>query len=141
MLDETTTIITNDIPEEAHYVAETQDGWGIAMTNTEADDGSDLDHAGVIGLSMTNFKIGSSKIKQARVRNKRGKWLPYKTGFENPLGDGTDITGIEIVGSGFVFAVHVKGGQWLGSNHTSNNEGEVLVTTGTAIDAIWIDKA
>ena len=52
---EETTVTTID--EAVHYVAKTNDGWGVAMTGLDADDGSDLDHAGVFGTSIINFKI------------------------------------------------------------------------------------
>lgn len=137
MLDETT-IVADDISEEPRYVAQTKDGWGVVMIGTDAEDGSDLDHTGVIGLAMTNFKIGSSKIKKARVRNKRGKWLPYKSGFDKELGDGTNITGIEIVGAGYIASVHVKGGSWLPLVRTSDIEGAVIIGENFIIDAIWV---
>jgi hypothetical protein len=124
---------------EPHYVAASQNGWGIEMIGTEAVDGSDLDHAGIIGLNMTDFKIECEGIRKARVRNRRGKWLPYKKNFVS-LGDGTDITGIELVGEGFIFSVHCKGGSWLASKNTSNVEGEVLGGLGSPIDAVWIEK-
>ena len=123
-----------------HYIAKSQNGWGIGMTGLEADDGSALDHAGIIGLPMTGFKIAAKNIAKARVRNKRGKWLPYGTGFDSDLGDGTNITGIEIIGSGYVYAIHIMGGQWMTGMITSDIEGEVLATNGATIDAIWIDK-
>lgn len=126
------------IDEEVHYVAKTNDGWGVAMTGLDADDGSDLDHAGIFGMSMTNFKIGGNLVKKARVKNKRGKWLSY--GVNTELGNDSDITGIEIVGKGLIFAVHIKGGTWLNPVRTSDTEGEVLVGNGAVIDAIWIDK-
>lgn len=134
----------NDLPDDPHYAAASQNGWGVEMSGLEAVDGSPLDHAGIIGLPMTNFTIEAKGIKKARIRNKRGKWLPYKTGFGmnsiEALGDNTDITGIEIVGSKFMVSIHTKGGSWLPSAITSDIEGEVLLTTGAAIDAIWVDK-
>ena len=122
-----------------HYCVETANGWGIAMSGLEADDGSDLDHAGIIGMPMKNIKITAKNLTKARVRNKRGKWLGYKTGADG-LGDGTDITGIELVGKGYVYAVHIKGGQWLATMFTSDVDGEVLATNGAVIDAIWINE-
>ena len=133
--------MTNTISEDPRYIAATENGWGVEMIGTDAADGSDIDHAGIIGMAMTNFTVGATGIKKARIRNKRGRWLEYKTGFDksNPLGDGTIITGIEIVGAGYIAAVHVKGGSWLGSRKTSNKEGEVILGSNLPIDAIWIE--
>lgn len=135
---EETTVTTID--EAVHYVAKTNDGWGIAMTGLDADDGSDSDHAGVFGMPMINFKIEGNRVKKARIKNQRGKWLKYGSGFDTELGNDTDITGIEIVGKGLVFAVHIKGGTWLNPVRTSDVDGEVLVGNGAVIDAIWIDE-
>ena len=135
---EETTVTTID--GAVHYVAKTNDGWGVAMTGLDADDGSDLDHAGIFGTPMTNFKIEGNLVKKARIKNKRGKWLPYGRGFNTELGNDTNITGIEIVGKGLIFAVHIKGGMWLNPVRTSDDDGEVLVGNGAVIDAIWIDE-
>lgn len=128
------------IDEAVHYVAKTNDGWGVAMTGLYADDGSDVDHAGILGLVITNLRIAGKNIKKARVRNKRGKWLPYKTGANTELGDDSIVTGVEIVGGGYRVSVHVMGGQWLGAVTTSDTDGEVLIGSGAPIDAIWIDE-
>ncbi len=132
------------LPVDPHYVAASPYGWGIEMSGTEAADGSSLDHAGIIGLPMTNFTIEGEGIKKARVRNKRGKWLDYKSGFGmnqlEALGDGTAITGLEIVGKGFIVGVHLRGGEWLNSVNTSDKEGAVTIGIGVPIDAIWIDR-
>lgn len=125
--------------EAVVYQAKTADGWGIEMVGTEPADDSDIDHAGIIGQSITNFKIGGRIVKKARVRNSRGKWLAYNSGMNIELGNNKPITGIEIVGSGLAYAIHVKGGQWLPRIITSDVEGEQLATAG-AIDAIWIDE-
>ena len=128
--------------EFPHYIAKSQNGWGVDMEGTEAVDGSSIDHAGIIGLPMINFTIEAAGIKKARVCNKRGKWLDYKNGYDinNPLGDDTGITGIEIVGAGYIVAVHVKGGSWLHTIKTSDVEGEMILGANRLIDAIWIDK-
>lgn len=140
----TTNQKTKTIPSYPHYAAASQNGWGVEMSGTEAVDGSPLDHAGIIGLPMTNFTIEGQGIKKARVRNKRGRWLDYKSTFgmndTDALGDGTDITGIEIVGKGFIVSVHLKGGTWLNTVNTSDKEGEVVIGIGTPIDAIWINR-
>ena len=130
------------LPEYPHYVAATQNGWGVEMDGTEAVDGSNIDHAGIIGLPMTNFTIEGKGIKKARVKNKRGRWSEYSDKFDKSkgLGNGTDIIGIEIVGSGFIVSVHVKGGSWLPAVKTSDIEGKVTIGIGTTIDAIWVDK-
>lgn len=133
-------MMNNDISITPHYVAKNKDAWGIEMRGTEAVDGSDLDHAGIFGLEMTNFKIEGAGIKKARIKNKRGKWLEYKEGYTE-LGDGSTITGFEIVGAGYILAIHLKGGQWMTPVFTSDEEGNVLVGTGAPIDAIWIDTA
>lgn len=127
--------------EPIYYKAKTQNGWGIGMNGLEAEDGSELDHAGIIGMPMTNFMIDGTLVKKARIRTKRGKWLDYVTEFDGKTGIGNDvpITGIEIVGKGLVFAVHALGGQWLNPVFTSDTDGEILVGSGFIIDAIWID--
>ena len=130
---------SNEMYNEPYYVAKSQNGWGVGMVGLEAEDGSDLDHAGIIGLVMTNFKIDGKNIKKARIRNRRGKWLPYKSSNE-ALGDDTTVTGIEIVGSGYTVSVHIMGGSWLTSMNTSDVDGEILVGNGAPIDAVWIDK-
>ena len=132
----------NKTYEAPHYISKSQNGWGVDMEGTEAIDGSLIDHAGIIGLPMINFTIEAKDIKKARVRNKRGKWLDYKNFYDinNPLGDDTGITGIEIVGAGYIASVHVKGGSWLRSVVTSDAEGEVILGSNLPIDAIWIDK-
>ena len=134
------TKVPNAIKEAVRYVVKTKDGWGVSMTGLEADDGSDADHAGVIGLPMINFKIDGSLVNKARVRTNRGKWLPYGKGLDVELGKDSAITGLEIVGKGLIFAVHVKGGGWLSPAITSDVEGEVAVISGAAFDAIWIDE-
>lgn len=128
------------LPTRPHYCAATQDGWGVDMIGTSSDDGAD--YAGVMGHPITNFSVEAKGITKSRVRNKLGKWLEYKTGFDKTkgLGDDTPITGIEIVGKGFVVAVHIKGGNWLTPSFTSDSDGEVLIGASTPIDAIWIDK-
>ena len=132
------------LPLEPHYVAKNADGWGVEMSGLEAVDGSEMDHAGTFGLPIINFTVEAADILKARVRNKRGKWLPFKTGFgmnkAEALGDDTPITGIEILGNKFIFSVHVKGGDWLPFVMTSEVEGEVQVIASSSIDAIWIDK-
>ncbi len=130
----------NTESKEPHYVAKTQNGWGVGMIGLDADDGSFVDHAGIIGLPMLGFKIECDGISKARVRNRRGKWLPYDIGFDSDLGDGTNITGIELVGAGYTFSVHVMGGQWMNAVHTSDIEGAAMFTSGSTIDAIWINK-
>lgn len=140
---ETTEKKTNDpstIKEAVRYVVKTKDGWGVPMTGLDADDDSDTDHAGIIGMPMINFKIDGSLVSKARVRNNRSKWLPYGRGLDVELGKDSAITGIEIVGKGLIFAVHVKGGEWLSPAITSDVEDEVKVISGAAFDAIWIDE-
>lgn len=132
------------LPLEPHYVAKNSSGWSVEMSGLEAVDRTDADHTGVFGIPIINFTIEAADIIKARVRNKRGKWLGYKTKFGmndiEALGDNTPITGIEIVGKGFIFSIHVKGGTWLPTMRTSDTEGEVLATTGSQIDAIWVEK-
>lgn len=128
--------------EDPHYVAASKDGWGTEMVGTDPVDLSDTDHAGIFGVPITNFTIEASGIKKARVRVARGGWLPYKTGFnmEDGLSNGKPITGIEIVGSGYLVGVHAKGGSWLSPVKTSDVEGEVVVGGGMIIDAVWVSK-
>ena len=128
------------IEEAVHYVAKTNDAWGIPMTGLEADDGSGLDYAGIMGIPMVNLKVEGKLVKKARVKNKRGKWLKYGSDFDNELGDDTAITGIEIVGKGLVVAAHIRGGQWLNPVFTSDEDGAAMISTGAVIDAIWIDE-
>ena len=136
--------VESTLPKEPHYVAKNSSGWSVEMSGLEAIDRTDTDHTGVFGIPITNFTIEAADIIKARVRNKRGKWLEYKTKFgmnyAEALGDNTPITGIEIVGKGFIFSIHVKGGTWLPTMFTSDTEGEVLATTGSQIDAIWVAK-
>lgn len=131
-------------PIHPHYAIKNSDGWGAEMLGVEAMDGSDTEYAGILGLPIINFTIEAADILKARVRNKRGKWLPYKTGFgmnkTEALGDDTPITGIELVGAGFIFSIHAKGGSWLPIIKTSDIEGDVLAIAASSIDAIWIDK-
>ena len=130
----------NLVEEAVHYAAKSGDKWGIGMIGLDPEDGSDNDHSGILGIPITNFKIEGKLVKKARVKNKRGKWLKYGSGFDTELGDNTNIIGIEIVGKGLIFAVHIKGGQWLNPVRTSDEEGAVLITTGAFIDGIWIDE-
>lgn len=132
---------TNEMLDKPHYAAATNNGWGVEMVGIFAEDGSDTDYAGVLGTAMTNFTIEANGITKARVRNKRGRWLEYSNIFDtvNGLGDGTDITGIEIVGHGYLVGAHVKGGTWLESVRTSDKEGDTIIGIGTPLDAIWID--
>lgn len=143
-MNDTEKKIKSELPQEPHYVAENADGWGIEMSGLEALDGSEIDHTGTIGMPIINFTVEAADIQKARVRNKRGKWLPFKTGFGmnkiEGLGDGTPITGIEIIGTGFIFSIHAKGGSWLPTMTTSENEGVVQGIANSSIDAIWIDK-
>lgn len=134
---------SNTLPEIPHYAVATSDGWISEMNGTESVDSSDIDYAGILGIPITNFTIEGAGIKKVRVRNRKNKWLPYKNGFDKTtgIGDNTPITGIEIVGSGFIFSIHAKGGSWLPMVHTSDVEGETLAIAGSQIDAIWIDKA
>jgi len=132
-------------PEEPHYAVKVDDAWGYEMLGLDPVGNHDTEYSGVFGTPITNFTVEASGIKKARVRNKRGKWLPYGHNFgmnsKEGLGDETPITGIEIVGSGFIFSVHAKGGAWLPIVNTSDVEGEVLSIVPSQIDAVWIDKA
>lgn len=134
----------SEMPQEPHYSIATANGWGAEMLGTEdMNIDSVATYAGTIGELITNITVEGADIVKTRVRNKRGKWLAYHKNFDNNtgFGDGTPITGIEIVGAGYVYAVHVKGGMWLPSVSTSDVEGEVLTLFGSGIDAIWIDCA
>ena len=130
--------IETEEPKYAVYTTE----WGPEFIGLDDELGSDADFAGIFGEPITNFTVGAKGIKKYRIRTKKkGKWHPYQTGFDKSVkSDGTAITGIEIVGKGFCMAVHVKGGTWLPAVNTSDTEGEVLVGSGTPIDAIWIDS-
>ena len=143
-MSETTKKVEKVLPQEPHYVAKTADGWSTEMLGLDAVDGSDTNYTGIFGLPIINFTIEAADISKARVRNKRGKWLPFKSGFGmnkiEALGDDTPITGIEILGNKFMISVHAKGGGWLSTAITSEKEGEVQIVAGSTIDAIWIDK-
>lgn len=135
--------ITNEktIPEVPRYMVKNKRGWGIEMNGTEASDGTDIFYAGRMGFPILNLAIESSKIKKVRVCNKRGKWLPYKVGFDpNGVGDDTMITGIEIVGAGLKYSIHTKGGGWFPIFRTSDTENDVLAVSAAGIDAIWVDE-
>lgn len=136
--------VKNNIKYDApHYVSASTDGWGIEMVGTDAiDNDPTIDHAGIFGLPMVNLTMEDANIVKARVRNRKGKWLPYSDKFDKSkgLGDGTDITGVEIVGKNIIFAVHLKGGNWLSPIRTSEVEGANMAGSGSAIDAIWIDR-
>ena len=134
--------INSEVSEIPRYSGKTKNGWSIEMRGTEAIDGSDQEYVGSFGDPLINFTVEGSGIKKARVRNSRGKWLPYSTGFDTAKGLGNDksITGIEIVGKGYKFAIHILGGQWLPVIRTSDVEGEILGTIGCTIDGIWVDK-
>ena len=119
------------------------DSWGPEFIGTDASDDSDVSYAGILGIPFTKITLGAKGIKKFRIRTKKkGKWSKYQTGFDkqNALGDGTPITGIEIVGKGFVYGVHIKGGSWLPTVITSDQDGEILTGSGSPIDAIWIEK-
>ncbi len=133
------TVLTED---PKYCVATKNFGWDTEMIGTEAVDGSDKYQAGVMGQPITNFTVAAKGIKKARVRNKRGRWLPYHTTYDkvNGFGDGTEITGIEIVGSGYMVSVHYKGGSWARGVITLDEDGAVLIGTGSPIDALWIEK-
>lgn len=135
-----TTQTVSDIP---HYRTAIKDGWGREMYGLDPADGSDNNFSGIMGLPITNFTVEASGIKKARVKVSKGKWLPYKTGYDiiNGIGNGQPITAIELVGSGYFVAVHAKGGSWLNTVTTSDVEGAVIVGGGMPIDAIWIEKA
>ena len=131
-----------DLPELPHYASASNNNWSSELFGTESVDGSDTSYAGILGIPITNFTLEGKGIKKFRVRNRKNKWLPYKTNFDKTIGagDNTPITGIEIVGSGFIFSIHVKGGSWLPAVCTTNKEGEILAIAGSQIDAVWIDK-
>ena len=133
------TVLTED---PKYCIATKNFGWDTEMIGTEPVDGSDKYQAGIMGLPITNFTVAAKGIKKARVRNKRGRWLPYHTDYDNikGFGDGTEITGIEIVGSGYTVSVHYKGGSWARTVNTSDEDGVVLIGTGSPIDALWIKK-
>ena len=130
------------IPNEARYNTATKYGWNNEMMDCDPIDESDKDFSGMMGEAITDFTIEAAGIKKARVRVSRGGWLPYKTGFntKDGLGNGKPITGIEIVGSGYLVGIHAKGGSWLSPVKTSDVEGEVVIGGGMAIDAIWVSK-
>ena len=133
---------TNEL-DMPRYCVFVNGSWGSEFINTDAVDDSDASYAGILGTPFTNIAIGAKDIKKFRIRTKKkGKWSAYKTGFNKDasFGDGTPITGIEIVGSGFMYAVHVSGGSWLPPVFTSDKDGETITSTGSPIDAIWIEK-
>lgn len=130
------------IPVEPHYAVKTKAGWGTEMTGTDAIDYSGTDHAGVLGSPIINVTVEAAGIKKVRVKVGRGRWLPYKAGWDKVegVGNNTPITGLEIVGAGYIVGAHVKGGNWLDPVKTTDKEGEVIIGGGMVLDAIWIDK-
>ncbi len=136
--DDVKTVVESEEPKYAVCTTE----WGPDFTGLEDSVGSDASFAGTLGKPITNFTVGAKNIKKFRIRTKKkGKWQAYQTGFNKDIkSDGSAILGIEIVGKGYCFAVHIKGGTWLPAVFTSDTEGEVLVGSGTPIDAIWIDS-
>lgn len=134
--------IHNEEIDEPKYCVFT-DIWGPEFVGSDASDGSDASYAGVLGIPFTKITLGAKGIKKFRIRTKKkGKWSKYQTGFdkENAFGDGTPVTGIEIVGSGFIYCIHIKGGSWLPTVFTSDKENEIIAGSGSPIDAIWIEK-
>ena len=142
MLFRSTPIKTvNEIDDPRYAVY--SDSWSPEFIGTDAQDDSDADFAGVLGIPITKFTVGAKGITGFRVRTKKkGKWTTFQHGFDkdNAAGDGTPITGIEIVGSNFMYAVHVVGGQWLPAVMSSSTEGMQYAGIGAPIDAIWIEK-
>ena len=135
-------IANDDELDEPKYAVYSKT-WGPDFTGLSDSNESDADFAGILGEPITNITIGAKGIKKFRIRTKKkGKWHSYQNGFNKTTAksDGTAITGIEIVGKGYCFAVHIKGGTWLPTAFTSDTDGEVLVGSGSPIDAIWIDK-
>lgn len=135
-------VIASDETDEPKYCVFTNN-WGPEFIGTESSDNSDNSYAGILGIPFTNIAIGAKRIKKFRIRTKKkSKWTKYITGFtkDSTFGDGSPITGIEIVGSGFMYAVHVSGGSWLPPVFTSDKDGEIITSTGSPIDAIWIEK-
>lgn len=129
------------LPQQPHYAVKNEKGWGKEMLGLYSIDAKD-DLAGIFGTPIINFTMEAEGVTKFRVRNKRGIWLPYTDVFDisKGAGDDTPITGIEIVGSGFAYSIHAKGGAWLPIMNTTDTEGEVLAVAGSQIDALWIDK-
>lgn len=111
----------------------TEDGWLDEQTTFSKG------YPEPLGKAITNFKIEADGIIKARVRNKTGEWLEYKTQYE-PLGDDTDIIEMEIVGYGYIASVHNMNGEWLNSVATSQYDGNVILGVAFPIDAIWIQS-
>ena len=136
--------VTKETFTDPHYIASNKNGWTVEMLGSYGIDDDFATHTGTLGMVMTNFTIECEGIKKARVQDNRGRWLPYKTGFDkvNGLSGKFDkpIKGIEIVGAGFKVAAHLFNGEWIQPKDTSDVEGEVLITVPTAIDAIWVSK-
>lgn len=139
---ENVNVVDVELPELPHYASASNNSWSSELFGTESVDGSDKSYAGILGIPITNFTLEGKGIKKFRVRNRKNKWMPYKNSFDKTIGagDNTPITGIEIVGSGFIFSIHVKGGSWLPAVRTTNKDGEILAIAGSQIDAVWIDK-
>lgn len=142
MFDSKNTEVNVVTYNDPHYAAKNEYGWGVEMDDIYPVDMSNADHAGIFGTKMINFAAGGGGIIKSRVKDYRGKWLPYKNAFDinDPLGNDTPITGIEIVGEGLIYAVHIYGGMWLFPVNSSSVEGEVFAGNGSIIDGIWISK-
>ena len=129
----------NDDPRYAVY----SDDWSPDFIGIDAQDDSDADFAGILGIPITKFTVGAKGISGFRIRTKKkDKWMSFQHGFDkdNAISDNTPITGIEILGSNFMYAVHILGGQWLPAITSSDVEGVRYAGIGAPIDAIWIEK-
>lgn len=137
-----TPMLHND-SDDPHYSVFAGGEWGDEFTGTFSET-TDNDYAGTLGVPITNITLGAKGISEFRIRTrKKSRWSDYsKAGFnkENTIGDGTPITGIEIVGSGYVYAVHIKGGEWLPSVLTADKRGVNFIGCAVPIDGFWIEK-
>lgn len=129
------TTSTNTTLTEPRYSVKLNNRWMPDMLGLEDSEGSTETYAGIFGQPIQDFILGDG-YKYA-VRTKRGKWIERNT-YDQMVDLGANnspITGIRIDGNDICYAVHVKGGDWLPSA-----VGGEYITTGVAIDAIWVSK-
>lgn len=123
----------NNTSNEPRYSVKLNGHWFPDMIGTEDSAGSSETYAGIFGQPIEDFTLGDGY--KYSVRGKRGKWTDcdkYDQTVDHS--NGGPVTGIKIEGD-VIYAIHVKGGDWLPSVI-----GGEAITTGVAIDAIWISK-
>lgn len=123
-----------------HYACYVDGKWDVEMLGTKDKVGAGRTYAGIFGHPIQGITIEG--VKKYRVCTAAGGWTDYTEGFDktSPIGDGSNIIGIEIVDPKAMAAVHIKGGMWLEPVNTSATDGAVVIGCNAPIDAIWIDR-